>query len=619
MLPSSHCDRPALESYLAGHSSPGEQEAIEQHLSDCSSCRSLMHKLAADETFWLAATEHLGEQTTLATAQLGEHTPVDPLAVWGGHQEMNRAGHHASSNAVSSYLQYWLELPQNTENTVGLGKLAHYEILSVVDQGGMGLVLKAHDQQLGRTVAIKTLAQHMTGSQVARDRFFREAQVAASLRHDNIVDIYSVSSWRDVPYFVMPFIELGSLRTLASTRRRFEIDEVLQVAEQLSAGLAHAHSQQVVHRDIKPSNILLDGGLHRVLIADFGLARAQDDQGMTTSGVIAGTPSFMSPEQARGQRVTWCSDLFSLGCVLFWMAAGKPPFESESCYGTIHKIIAEPHPAVSQIRSDFPAWFDRLLDQLLVIDPLLRNLRARHLCELVRQCRQHVQSPAEHPLPLELQHKQLRSKSLFDSASLFRLSAVGAVLVCLLLGIGAWAFFSGGRFSGDQVPPDRLGTVINEMASGDQTSSAELGNQAATPSMAPTDSLSPTRANTTVQSQVVNDDEARTAVTTRPSDDGNRLASAPRLVRTRSGPLDDLDLLNALSEIPKGIELEYWLNRLEALPPHDIPTSLLPTLEKLADESESSHASTALRVLEKNPFVSIDAQADNDAAAQAQP
>ncbi len=188
-----------------------------------------------------------------------------------------------------------------TDDPEMLGRVGDYEIIGVVGVGGMGAVLKGFDKSLRRVVAIKVMAPHLAHSGSARTRFQREARAAAAITHDNVIDIYAVSEAAGLPYLVMPYARGPSLQKRIDEGGPLGVIEVVRIGRQIAAGLAAAHEQGLVHRDIKPANILLSDGIERLWITDFGVARAMDDASMTQTGVIAGTPQYMSPEQARAR------------------------------------------------------------------------------------------------------------------------------------------------------------------------------------------------------------------------------------------------------------------------------------------------------------------------------
>ncbi|MGL5098171.1 MAG: serine/threonine-protein kinase, partial [Planctomycetia bacterium] len=200
-----------------------------------------------------------------------------------------------------------------------IGRLGHYEITEVLGRGGFGVVLKAFDEKLHRVVAVKALATRLAATSPARKRFLREARAAAAVKHENVVAIYAVEE-KPVPHLVMEYVAGQTLQQRLDQEGPLDLAEVLRIGRQVAESLAAAHDRGLVHRDVKPANILLENGLEqKVKITDFGLARAADDASLTQSGVVAGTPLYMAPEQARGDAVDPRTDLFSLGSVLYTM------------------------------------------------------------------------------------------------------------------------------------------------------------------------------------------------------------------------------------------------------------------------------------------------------------
>src|SRR6185369_11026461 len=183
-------------------------------------------------------------------------------------------------------------------------------------QGGFGIVFRAFDDVLQRVVAVKVLSPHMAATSPPRKRFLREAQTSAQVRHENVVQVYEVGE-KPLPYLVMEFIPGETLQQRLDRVGPVEPAEVVRVGRQIAEGLAAAHATDLIHRDIKPGNILLEGGHLKAKLTDFGLARAADDASISQSGIIAGTPMYMAPEQAKGETLDQRADLFSLGSVLY--------------------------------------------------------------------------------------------------------------------------------------------------------------------------------------------------------------------------------------------------------------------------------------------------------------
>lgn len=286
-----------------------------------------------------------------------------------------------------------------TDDPHRLGRLGTYEITGVVGGGGMGVVLKAVDPSLDRVVAVKVMAPSLANNTKARRRFAREAKAAAAVLHPNVVPIHSVSSDETMPYLVMAYIRGGSLQKRIEAQGPLPVVEILRIGVQIAAGLAAAHEQGLVHRDIKPENILLEEGVERVTITDFGLARAVDDNTVTQNGAIAGTPMYMSPEQAAGQPVDQQSDLFSLGSVLFALCTGRPPYSADSSWGVMRQIIDDTPPPVTGANPDIPDWLSDIVQKLMARNKAARFATAAEVRDLLEACLSHVQQPDTMPLP----------------------------------------------------------------------------------------------------------------------------------------------------------------------------------------------------------------------------
>ncbi len=193
-----------------------------------------------------------------------------------------------------------------------LGRISYFEVLNVVGRGGMGIVLRALDTNLQKVVAIKVLAPELAASRSARQRFMREARAAAAVKHGNVIAINRVEDTGRIVYLVMEFIDGQTLQAKLEQTGPLPLKEVLRIGMQVASGLAAAHAQGIVHRDIKPANILLENGVQRVTITDFGLARAVHDPApLTKNGTVVGTPQYMSPEQAHGEQLDHRTDIFS--------------------------------------------------------------------------------------------------------------------------------------------------------------------------------------------------------------------------------------------------------------------------------------------------------------------
>ncbi len=264
-----------------------------------------------------------------------------------------------------------------------LGRLGHYEVQAVIGKGGFGVVLKAFDERLHRIVAIKVLSPAYAASGAARKRFIREARAAAAVTNEHVVGIYEVQEDAQPPYLVMECVDGISLEDKINKGGAVGVTEILRVGMQTAHGLAAAHQQGLVHRDIKPANILLENGVERVKITDFGLARAVDDASVTQSGTVAGTPMYMSPEQAEGLAVDHRSDLFSLGTVLYAMCTGHPPFRASGTHAVLKRVIdAAPRP-MREVNSEIPDWLEAIVGKLHAKTPEDRFQSAKEVAELL--------------------------------------------------------------------------------------------------------------------------------------------------------------------------------------------------------------------------------------------
>jgi hypothetical protein len=264
-----------------------------------------------------------------------------------------------------------------------LGRLDHYEVLEVVGKGGTGVVLRARDTKLGRVVALKMLALPLAASGSARQRFAREARAAAAVRDEHVIDIHAVCDDGPVPYLQMEFIDGCNLEALLRRGGPLEVKEVLRIGMQVARGLAAAHQQGLIHRDVKPANILLENGVQRVKLTDFGLARAADDASLTQSGLIAGTPLYMAPEQAAGEPIDARADLFSLGSVLYELCTGHPAFRAPTTVAVIRRVSEETPRPIREVNPDIPGQLCRLIDRLHAKKPADRPASAKEVADLL--------------------------------------------------------------------------------------------------------------------------------------------------------------------------------------------------------------------------------------------
>jgi serine/threonine protein kinase len=325
------------------------------HLGSCPECQRRLEALAASDEWWQDCQTHLGSSESKGPDLTDTLEP--------------HFAEHTDDAGIDSDEAELLSPPSHPEM---LGRIGRYEVEKLLGRGGMGVVFKAFDSELHRPVAIKVLASHLAGSGAARQRFGREARATAAVVHEHVVSIHDVAVSAKPPYLVMQYVPGESLQTYVDRQGPLEAGDVARIGHQIAAGLAAAHAQGLIHRDIKPGNIMLENGLGRVVITDFGLARAADDASLTHSGIVAGTPHYMSPEQARGEQADARCDLFSMGAVMYFMATGHPPFRAEQAMAVLHRICHDRHRPLFQIRPNIPDELASVIDRLLEKKPSRR-------------------------------------------------------------------------------------------------------------------------------------------------------------------------------------------------------------------------------------------------------
>jgi serine/threonine-protein kinase len=274
-------------------------------------------------------------------------------------------------------------------------RLGRYQLEREIGRGAMGIVYLGRDTAINRLVAIKAipLASEFSEAELAeaRSRFFREAETAGRLNHPNIVTIYDVGEERGLAYIAMEYLKGKHLSDYARADNLLEPRKVLEIIGRTAEALGFAHKQQVVHRDIKPANLMYDPGTDVLKITDFGIARLTGS-GSTRTGIVLGTPSFMSPEQLEGRTVTGHSDLFSLGVSLFQLLTGQLPFTADSMTGLMQQIAEAPHPPLRAYRPDLPACVESIIDRALAKNPDDRFDTGAQMAAALEDCRSRMPS-----------------------------------------------------------------------------------------------------------------------------------------------------------------------------------------------------------------------------------
>lgn len=398
------CPKPESWHLLLQDALPREQqEHYESHLEWCSACQELLHQTEQCE-----GIRTLGQRVGDSTCASADQTLREFL------ERLQEGKTRDSAAALAPPDLYFLR-PSDRPGI--LGTLGDYEVQEVIGQGGMGIVLKALDPQLHRLVAIKVLAASIAGSRTARSRFTREAQAAASVSHDHIVPVHGVHETAGLPYLVMQYVAGESLQARLDRTGPLEVEEIVRIGWQTTTGLAAAHTQGLIHRDIKPANLMLVAGgewrvegekdatvssspstLHpppatHVKITDFGLARMVDDAPLTQSGVVAGTPEYMAPEQARGEPVDHRADLFSLGSVLYALSTGVPPFRGATPLSVLRQVSEQMPAPIRALNPDVPAWLETFIARLMAKDPADRFQSASQVASLLEGYLAHLRQP----------------------------------------------------------------------------------------------------------------------------------------------------------------------------------------------------------------------------------
>jgi WD40 repeat protein len=393
-----------LQEYLLGRISEATAAAVEEHLASCADCRQKLPGIEAEDDFVtdfraragmrqpknplldrLAGNLHRLMYCDLPTSHDMTH-PVD------GPATQTSAG-GPPDNATD--LRALLAPPQGADE---LGRLGAYRILKVLGAGGMGVVFLAEDPQLQRPVALKAMKPALAASASARARFLREARAAASIKHDHIVTIHQVGEDRGAPFLAMEFLEGEPLDERLKREGKLPLAEALRIGREIAEGLAAAHERGLIHRDIKPGNLWLEGKRGRVKILDFGLARAtDDDQHLTQSGAVLGTPAYMAPEQAHGRPVDCRCDLFSLGCVLYRLATGEPPFKGTDKISTLLAVTTENPRPPGLVSPEVPGELSDFIMRLLAKRPDERPGSAAAVAEVLGTIEQGLTVPLTRP------------------------------------------------------------------------------------------------------------------------------------------------------------------------------------------------------------------------------
>ncbi len=397
----------------------GDVAGLAAHLEACDSCRAALDEFAASDTVLVDAAGFLrgddySNEEPLRRVLRDLVTAVSPASPGRTTHSLNGVGPPA-------------EIPY---------RIGDCEVTRLIGYGGMGLVYEAFDPALLRSVAIKVLAPGLAGDPLARERFAREARAAAAVRHENVITIHAVSESNGLPYILMEYLAGGSLQDLLDRRGRPDWRVAARVGAEVASGLAAAHARGLVHRDIKPSNILLaeaetPGEPGPAKISDFGLARVADDSRLTRSGVVAGTPMYMSPEQALSEPLDHRADLFSLGSVLYALCTGRDPFPDGTPVVVLRQVCDMTPTPVRVLNPAVPEWLAAVIERLHAKRPGDRFASAAEVAGLLCHNLDHPDRPR--PVPGARPaggRRAARKRSLLAEA------LVGGILAAGLLAAG---------------------------------------------------------------------------------------------------------------------------------------------------------------------------------------
>ena len=368
--------------FLAGTLSDSEEAAFVAHLDACPACRDALERAAGDAGGW--------EDARLLA------TPSRPV------------GTDAATGLPAD-----LAFLAPTDDPRELGRIGGYGVTGLIGRGGMGAVFRALDPPLGRTVAVKVIDPALAADPATRARFAREARAMAAVSHPHVVPVYAVDEHRvpapsgqhrdpprTLPYFVMEYVPGETLAGRLARTGPLPVLAAVRVARQVALGLAAAHEQGLIHRDVKPANILLERGVERVRVADFGLARpteADDRTSLTHTGQTAGTPEYMAPEQVRGEPCDGRADLFALGAVLHAMLVGHGPFRGPTLYEVLRRVVEHDVPPATASNPAVPPWLAAFVTKLLAKAPADRFGSAAEVADRLAAELAHLEHPRTAP------------------------------------------------------------------------------------------------------------------------------------------------------------------------------------------------------------------------------
>jgi eukaryotic-like serine/threonine-protein kinase len=454
MIQATSCpSAPVLQRLLLGQSAEEESVSLEAHLLQCEKCLHTVQSLPPDDALLSALQNGRDFATQAPRSELLEklrmrlqEMPASSRGADTATAENTHPNAPTPSAEMLGHESVSLGPPQQPDE---IGRLGGYRVLKELGRGGMGAVYQADDPKLKRLVALKVMLPRLAADASARRRFLREAQAMAAVHHDHVVTIFQVDEDNGVPFLAMEFLHGMPLDKWLKDGRKPNLAQILRMGREIAEGLAAAHARGLVHRDVKPGNIWLDSDHKgRVKILDFGLARVgTEDVHLTRTGAVVGTPAYMSPEQAGGEKVDPRTDLFSLGCVLYRFCTGAMPFAGNTTMAVLN-ALATTHPKpVRDMNPDVPAALADLVMHLLAKEPGNRPASAREVAERIAAIEKNPKGKMEekkedgsqtvllapdprtspsHPVPSS--RRRTTARALLAAAAALVVAAAGAVV-----------------------------------------------------------------------------------------------------------------------------------------------------------------------------------------------
>lgn len=299
-----------------------------------------------------------------------------------------------------------------------------YAVEGRLGAGGFAVVYLVRDVNLKRKLAVKVLSPDVISSHSVLERFRREAETVAQLSHPHIVPLHFIGQKDDLIYLVMQCIEGGSLAEKLAREKQLSIEDAARIFQEIASALAHAHKRGVVHRDIKPQNVLLDAESGRALVTDFGIARTAEGGSLTATGMVVGTPAYLSPEQVTGEPSDHRADIYALGVMMYEMLAGQPPFTGATPTAVLMKRLGGPPPPLQSVRADIPAPLADVVDACLATDP---NERIQNAADIVRLMTGHSPVSGGHTTSTRLRVTKPKSNKTLLAGIALGIALVAAV------------------------------------------------------------------------------------------------------------------------------------------------------------------------------------------------